>query len=125
VIIAGLGVAVIDDELASLVKRIVAGCSVNEETLAFDVMAEVVRRDGVFLGEMHTVRQMRQGALWIPGISQRGEAGTGDQAEDVVARARRRAREILHSHEVEPLPEEASRHLDEVMIRARRELVED
>ncbi len=125
VMIAGLEIAVIDDELASLVKRIAAGCSVNEETLAFDVMVEVIRRDGVFLGEMHTVRQMRQGALWIPGISQRGEARTGEQAEGVVARARARAKALLGSHEVEPLPEDASRHLDEIMVRARRELVKD
>jgi trimethylamine--corrinoid protein Co-methyltransferase len=125
VMIAGLEIAVIDDELASLVKRIVAGCPVNEQTLAFDVMAEVIRRDGVYLGEMHTVQQMRQGALWIPGISQRGDAGSGDQPGDVVARARTRAREILRSHEVEPLPGDVSRHLDEIMVRARRELVKD
>jgi trimethylamine--corrinoid protein Co-methyltransferase len=125
VMIAGLEIAVIDDELASLTKHIVSGCVVNEETLAFDVMAEVIRRDGVYLGEMHTVKQMRQGALWIPGISQRGEVKPGDQAEDVVARARARAKALLASHEVEPLPEDASRHLDEIMIRARRELVED
>jgi hypothetical protein len=43
----------------------------------------------------------------------------------VVARARTRAREILRSHEVEPLPGDVSRHLDEIMVRARRELVKD
>jgi hypothetical protein len=60
---------------------------------------------------------MRQGALWIPQLSVRGGS-----AEGVVARARARAREILDSHQVEPLPEDASRHLDEIMARARREL---
>ena len=64
--IAGLAIAVIDDEVDILIKLIVAGCDVNEESLAYDVMKEVIPRDGVFLGEMHTVRQMRQGALWIP-----------------------------------------------------------
>jgi trimethylamine:corrinoid methyltransferase-like protein len=98
---------------------------VNEETLAFEVMAEVIRRDGVFLGEMHTVRQMRQGALWIPGTSQRGEARTGDQAEDVVARARARAREILQGNEVDPLPDDTNRNLDEILEHACRELVKD
>ncbi|MFC2036549.1 trimethylamine methyltransferase family protein [Chloroflexota bacterium] len=66
VMIAGLEIAVMDDEIISLIKRIVAGCEVNEATLAFDVMKEVIPRDGIFLGEMHTVRQMRKGALVDP-----------------------------------------------------------
>ena len=123
VMIAGLAIAVIDDEIASLIKQIVAGCDVNEESLAYDVMKEVIPRDGVFLGEMHTVRQMRQGALWIPKLGTRGESG-GD-VEGVVERARSRAREILRTHEVEPLPDDVDRHLDEIVARARRELAED
>jgi trimethylamine--corrinoid protein Co-methyltransferase len=119
-LIAGFEIAVIDDEIISLIKQIVAGCKVNETTLAYDVMREVIPRDGVFLGEMHTVRQMRKGALWLPGLGRRGE-GEGEHA-GVVDRARMRAKEILASHQVEPLPEDASRHLDEILARARREL---
>ena len=117
-LLAGLEIAVIDDEIISLIKHIAAGCAVNETTLAYEVMAEVIPRDGVFLGEMHTVRQMRQGALWIP---ERG--GAGDDGTGVVAPARARAKDILATHEVEPLPDDASRHLDEIVDRARRELV--
>jgi trimethylamine:corrinoid methyltransferase-like protein len=68
---------------------------------------------------MHTVRQMRRGALWVPGLSVR-DAASGDS---VVNRAHARARELLASHEVEPLPEDVDRHLDEILDRARRELV--
>lgn len=119
-LVAGLEIAVIDDEIISLIKQIVAGCQVNETTLAYDVMKEVIPRDGVFLGEMHTVRQMRKGALWIPQISYRGG---GDGAHDgVVTRARRRAKEILQTHQVQPLPDDVGRHLDEILTRASREL---
>lgn len=120
-LVAGFEISVIDDEIISMIKHIVAGCPVDDVTLAYDVMADVTPRDGVFLGEMHTVRQMRQGALWMPGVSTRGE---GEQAPDVgvVQRAQARAKEILDSHEVEPLPDETSRHLDEIRARARREL---
>ena len=86
---------------------------------------EVIPRDGVFLAEMHTVRHTRQGALWIPELG----VGGGDAADafgnDVVDRARARAKEILRSHQVEPLPDDVSRHLDEIVTRARRELVPD
>ncbi len=118
--VGGYEIAVIDDELIHLIKHIVAGCEVSEATLAYEVMEAVIPRDGVFLGEMHTVRQMRERALWIPGLSVRGAIPEG---EDVVNRARARAREILGSHEVEPLPDDVHRHLDEILDRARRELL--
>jgi trimethylamine--corrinoid protein Co-methyltransferase len=121
-LLGGFEIAVMDDEIIGLVKQIVGGCEVSETTLAYDVMKEVILRDGVFLGEMHTVRQMRQGAVWIPKISTRGGAGDHETSEGVVARARARAREILASHQIEPLPDDASRHLDEILSRARREL---
>ncbi len=122
VLAAGLDIAVIDDEIISLIKHIVTGCEVNEATLAYDVMQEVIPRDGVFLAEMHTVTHMRQGALWIPELGTGREGAAEDAGNDVVARARARARDILRSHQVEPLPDDVSRHLDEIVTRARREL---
>ncbi|GAB4544578.1 MAG: trimethylamine methyltransferase family protein [Anaerolineae bacterium] len=123
-LVGGLEIVVIDDEIISLIKHIVNGCEVNEDTLAYDVMQEVIPRDGVFLAEMHTVRHMRQGALWIPrlGIGREGAEEAGDH---LVARARARVRDILRTHQVEPLPDDVNRHLDEIMSRARRELLRE
>jgi trimethylamine--corrinoid protein Co-methyltransferase len=124
-LVGGLEIAVIDDEMIGLMKRIVAGCEVNEETLGFDVMKKVIPRDGVFLSERHTVQQMRKGALWVPGVSERGGGTTGHESIGVVARARARAKELLQTHHVPPLPEDTSRHLDEIIKRATRELVKE
>jgi trimethylamine--corrinoid protein Co-methyltransferase len=122
-LVGGLEIAVIDDEIISLLKHIVAGCAVTEETLAFDVMRDVILRDGVFLAERHTVHQMRQGALWTPVVSERRSVSFDDPGAGVLARARARANEILRTHQVEPLEDDVSRQLDEIMARARRELV--
>jgi len=122
-LVGGLEIAIIDDEIISLMKHIIAGCEVSEETLAFDVMKEVIPRDGVFLGERHTVQQMRKGAIWIPAVSERTGSSVDDTETGVVARARARAKEILQTHEVEPLSDDVSRQLDEIMERARSELV--
>jgi trimethylamine---corrinoid protein Co-methyltransferase len=111
-------IAVIDDEIISLIKHVARGCVVNDDTLAFDVMRDVILGDGVFLGEAHTVRQMRKGALWMPGISARAMADESEH-EDVVARAKSRAAHLLETHQVEPLPEDTSRHLDQIVERAR------
>jgi len=122
VMVAGPEIAVLDDEMAGLVKHIAGGCEVSEATLAYDAMSSVIPRDGVFLGEMHTVKQMRGGALWMPGISTRGEGEASASPEGVVSKARSRARELIRNHEVPPLPDDIERHLDEILVRARREL---
>jgi trimethylamine--corrinoid protein Co-methyltransferase len=119
-LVGGYEIAVIDDELISLIRHIVAGHEVSDETLAYEVMQAVVPRDGVFLGEMHTVQEMRRGALWIPELGVRGGSQGGDT---VVARARAKAREILSTHEVEPLPDAVNRQLEEILEKARRELL--
>lgn len=116
----GLQIAVIDDEIIGLIKHIADGCPVNEETLAFDAMKKAILRDGVFLGERHTVQHMRQNALWTPAVSNREKDG-----DNVLHNARNRARQILQTHKVEPLPESVQQELDEILARARRELVED
>jgi trimethylamine--corrinoid protein Co-methyltransferase len=117
VLAGGLEISVMDDEIISLIKRILTGCEVTEETVAFTVMQEVIWGNGVFMAEPHTVKQMRRGAVWMPTVSDRTGAASG------VERARAKAREILQTHQVEPLPEDVLRHLDEIMERARRQLV--
>jgi trimethylamine---corrinoid protein Co-methyltransferase len=117
VLAGGLEISVMDDEIISLIKRLVIGCEVTEETLAFDLMQEVILGNGVFLAEAHTVKQIRKGAVWMPTVSDRTGAASG------VERAKAKVKEILRTHEVEPLPEAVLRHLDEIKERARRELV--
>ena len=80
-----LEAAVIDDEMIGLIKHIVRGYEVTPETLAFDVMQEVIPAGGMFLADMHTVREMRKGAIWVPTL---GDAAADPSQANVVARAR-------------------------------------
>ncbi len=114
-----LEAAVIDDEMIGLIKHIVRGYEVNSETLAFDVMREVIPGGGMFLADMHTVREMRKGAIWAPKL---GDSAADPSQANVVARARTRVNEILRKHEVAPLPDDVLRHLDEIVAKTRREL---
>jgi trimethylamine---corrinoid protein Co-methyltransferase len=113
-----LEAAVIDDEMIGLIKHIVRGYEVTPETLAFDLMQEVIPAGGMFLADMHTVREMRKGAIWVPTL---GDAAADPSQVNVVARAHTRVTEILRTHEVAPLPEDVLRHLDEIVAKARRE----
>jgi trimethylamine---corrinoid protein Co-methyltransferase len=115
-----LDAAVIDDEILSLIRRVVAGIPVDAGTLAFDLMAQVIPANDVFLAQPHTVQYMREGAIWRPGISER--PGGHGPAAGVVARARARLAEILARHTVEPLSDATLAALDTIMVEARREL---
>ena len=121
----GLQVAVMDDEMIGLARQILRQTQVSDETLAFDVMREVIADNGTFLGHLHTVRHMRSGALWIPGVSDWSVGSTGDPHSGVVARAKAQVHEILSSHKVPPLPDDVSRELDGIMEEARRTLIRE
>jgi len=118
-----LEAAVIDDEIIGLIKHIVRGYEVSPETLAFDVMQEVIPSGGVFLSETHTVREMRKGAIWVPKLGDAPAGSSGDSRANVIGRARARVNEILRKHEVAPLPDDVQSHLDEIVARARREAI--
>jgi trimethylamine--corrinoid protein Co-methyltransferase len=113
-----LEAAVIDDEMIGLIKHIVAGYEVTPETLAFDVMANVIPGDGMFLADMHTVRNMRKGATWASSL---GDSAAALAEPNVAARAGAKVKEILRKHEAPQLPDDVTRRLDEIVARAYRD----
>ncbi len=107
--------ATIDDEMIALLRHIERGYGVSDETLAFDVMREVIEGNDVFLGHSQTVRQMRRGAMWTPKVSDWSADGEGG---GIVARARARAGDLLRSHEITPWPDDVERELTEIVEEA-------
>jgi len=87
--------AVIDNEIALMLKRVKRGLEFSQENLALDVIAGV-GPGGTFIDTRHTLKRMRTTAL-LPEIADRD---TRDQWEakgalDSQARAMQRVREIL------------------------------
>jgi len=60
---------IIDNECAGIVKRFIRGFDVNKETIAFDLIKEVIPY-GSFLDKTHTVENFRK-ELWQPVIFNR------------------------------------------------------
>jgi trimethylamine--corrinoid protein Co-methyltransferase len=108
---------VICDELINYVKRFMEGLTVDEETLALDVIDEV-GPDGDFLGTRHTSRHFRED--WYPELFDRrnydGWASAGAKA--LRDRARERVEQILSDHQAEPLASEVQDRVDAVVERA-------
>ncbi len=108
---------IIDDEILSSIKRIRRGFEVNEETLAVDVIARVMTGSRNFLAEMHTVKYLRQGEVWLPRLAVRESwhewEKTGQRG--IVERAKEKVAELLARHEVPPLDEKQDAAMKEVI----------
>lgn len=116
-------IAVLDNEMIGLMKHIIQGVEVNDETLAFELMKNVIQNDQIFLSEEHTIKYMRLGAVWMSEISNRSQAQNGDSSAGILANARAQARDILSTHKPEPLPEAVQAELDDILNRATRNLI--
>lgn len=107
---------VMDNELSSVIKRSIEPVDVSEETLAVDVVDEVVKKKSHFLGHKHTRAHLRAGGLWAPPIGDRQPfekwAVKGQKIED---KAREIARELLASHGVTPLEQGVSDALEQII----------
>lgn len=89
------GKAVIDDEIAQMLKRIKRGVEFSEEELALDQIAKA-GPGGNFIATQHTLDRMKSAAL-LPTIADRDmrEAWQTNGSLDAHARALQRAHEIL------------------------------
>ena len=101
---------VIDDDMLAAVQRTVRGIEVTDETLAFDMIRDVVHGDGQFLGHPETRRRMRSDFVY-PAVGDRGTPNSWEEAggRDVRERARDRVRSVMRSH----YPEHISRDMDD------------
>ncbi len=87
--------AVVDDEIALMLKRVVRGLEFSECNLALDEI-KAVGPGGMFLGTELTLERMKETAL-LPGLADRDARSTWMKkgASDTATRALRKARKIL------------------------------
>ena len=87
---------VLDDEIASLVRRITRKIEVTTDTLAVDIIAHVVATQSSFLEQKHTRKYLRAGELWSPPLNDRSTyAKWSEHAESIDKKAQRTAIELL------------------------------
>lgn len=111
--------AVIDDEVAQMLKRLKRGIAFNEEELGLEVIAKV-KPGGSFLMEPHTVKRMKTEAL-LTKLADRDARPIWEKkgSLDIEAHAKLRVNDILAQHTDSLLSQEA-----EARVRAEyRDLV--
>ncbi len=91
---------VIDNDMLGGVMRSVCGVEVNRETIAADVIRDVVAGEGHYLGHPQTLERMKSDYVY-PRVADRQtpDAWESDGSQDMLQRARAKVREILTSHQ--------------------------
>jgi trimethylamine---corrinoid protein Co-methyltransferase len=107
------------NETAGLVKRLMGGVEVTDETMAVDAI-DKVGPGGHFLGEDHTYRHFREN--WFPKLFDRNnyQTWTENGATTLFQRANARAKEILETHRSQALAEDVSVRLKAIIENAEK-----
>jgi trimethylamine--corrinoid protein Co-methyltransferase len=115
------GQLVMDNEFAGMIKHVLNGIPVNQETLAVDVIHAVGPLKD-FLAQKHTLKHMKSQSQ--PRLIDRRRRQKWEELgkTDIYARASEKAREILATHKPEPLPDSVLSTLRTIIDDAENEL---
>ena len=110
--------AVICDEIAAMIKRIVSGIQVTDETLAYDVISGI-KYGGTYLDKRHTARHYRK-ELYFPGLFRRQSIEQWKERgnKTITEAAHERVLEILSKAGPVPLPNGADQAMQDVLARS-------
>jgi len=109
-----------DAEFVRMFKRAEKGITVDEDTLALNVI-EAVGPAGNYLGQAHTLKHMRNEISTAKLIDRKSYSTWEREGSlDLVQRANKAARQIFDSHKPERLSPEAILAIDNIITEAER-----
>jgi len=112
----------IDAEIVRMIRRVMQGIAVNDETLAAEVI-KAVGPAGTYLSQKHTMRHMKKESSQAKLIERRPyEAWEKSGGKDMFTRANEEARRILENHKPIPLADSVAREIRSIIREAEEEL---
>lgn len=117
---ASLEQLIMGDEIIGMVRRLVAGVEVNDDTLALDLIDEI-GPGGNFISSQHTFANFRK-EIWMPTVMDRLNHSEWEKngQKTMKQRLNEKARAILHEHKPNPLPDNVIQQLDAIINRAEK-----
>ncbi|MGM0368187.1 MAG: trimethylamine methyltransferase family protein [Actinomycetota bacterium] len=112
--------AVIDDDIAKSIGKIIEGFDVNDETIGLDLIADV-GSSGTYLSAQQT-RKLWNKEDYMPEVFDKTsyqEWWEGDK-KTVIERAKEKMGKILSEHKPEPLTESQDKEIDKILDEARK-----
>ena len=112
--------AILDDDIAGMVGRLLEGVEVNEETMAADLIHKVGPIPGMFLDQAHT-RKWYKTEQYVPAMADKMPYGewVKQGSKNALAHAREKFEEILASHNPEPLTPQQEQEIEDILKDAR------
>jgi trimethylamine--corrinoid protein Co-methyltransferase len=103
----------IHDEMFGMAMRIARGIEVNEDTLATSLIKKIAPVRGHFIAEKHTLEHISS-ERYLPKLSDKRTFGQWERSgsRDLAQVARERVKEILATHQPDPLPKDIENELD-------------
>jgi len=112
----------IDAEIVRMIRRVMQGIAVNDETLAAEVI-KAVGPAGTYLSQRHTMKHMRTESSQARLIDRRNlETWEKQGGKDISARANDEAKRILETHKPTPLPDDVVREIKNIIKEAEEEI---
>lgn len=110
-----------DAEFVRMFKRAEQGITVNEDTLALEVIA-AVGPAGNYLSQRHTLKHMRKEISTAKLIDRKSySVWEKEGSMDIVQRANKMAKKILAEHQPERLAPEIIEKIDAIIVEAEKE----
>ena len=115
---------VIDDEMFSMISKVIGSVVVDEDSLAEHVIGSVVAGEEMFITHDHTIEFLRAGELFQPVIGYQKSITDwlGEGKPDFADRALDRARMLIEKDEGVQLPRHLHEGIDEILKEAKMEL---
>ena len=116
--IGSLESLVMNDEIIAMVRRIMRGVEVSDETLLLDLI-DKVGPGGEFMSERHTAKHCRA-EIWTPALMDRQPWVNWQAAgaQTMLDRIKAKLREILATHQPPPLPDGAAEKIEAILQEA-------
>lgn len=116
---------VVDNQIAVSIGRVRRGFVVDQDSLAVEVIQEVMNTSHTFLAERHSVKYLRSGEVLLSKLAERRSFSDWDQTgrKSFVDNAQAEANRLLANHEVPPLENAQEHQLDQILKAAFKALV--
>lgn len=126
ILVASYEQLIIDNEMLSVLKKVAQGVSVNEDTLALEVIDNVIRGEGSYIMQKHTLRHLKNGEVFIPELGFDDLWNKWEQIgrKKISDNARKQAQQELQKDDSELLPSELINEMRTIINSAHSELVE-
>lgn len=111
---------VLDNEFVRMIKHTIGGFTVDDESLAVDVI-KTVGPSKDFLTQQHTLKYVRSHSKPEFIDRSRMEKWKAAGATDCYTKAAEKTRDILQNHKPEPLPERVAADIKSLIAETERE----